>query len=233
MNTPNYSKVKPAARGRHSSSNAHEFALRSAERKTRVRNDLFDASKGMDRGRPKPVEAIWYLLKCLLFLTPLPVPSVVKCTILRWFGASVGRGVVIKPRVNIHFPWKLSLGDHTWIGEEVFILNVEPVTVGAHCCISQRAFVCTGNHDYREPDMGYRNRPIVIGEGAWIGAQSFIAPGVTIGSEAVIKVGSIVTRNQPAQMICAGNPCFPVKPRWQEMIFATGETQGMEPEFTE
>ncbi len=181
---------------------------------TRIRNDLFNARHGLDRGRTKPVEALWYLLKCFLFLTPLPVPSAIKCHVLRWFGARVGRGVVIKPRVNIHFPWKLSVGDHTWIGEEVFILNLEPVTIGAHCCLSQRAFICTGNHDYRQPDMPYRNRPILIEDGAWIGAQAFVSPGVTIGCEAVITAGSLVTQNQPAQMLCAGNPCAPVKPRW-------------------
>lgn len=183
---------------------------------TRVRNDLFDPRKGFDRGRSKPVEAVWYLLKCFLFLTPLPVPSRLKCAILRLFGATVGSGVVIKPRVNIYFPWKLAIGDHAWIGEEVFILNFEPITIGSHCCISQRVFLCAGNHDYRKPDMPYRNHPIVINDGAWVGAQFFVGPGVGIGIEAVITAGSIVTRNQPAQMVCSGNPCSPIKPRWKE-----------------
>ena len=182
---------------------------------TRVRNDLFDAGKGFDRGRPKPVEAVWYLLKCACFLSPLPFPSRLKCALLRAFGARVGRGVVLKPRINIHFPWKLSIGDHVWIGEEVFILNLEPVTIGAHCCISQRAFICTGNHDYRRPDMAYRSQPIVIEDGAWVGAQVFVSPGVTIGTDAVVAAGSVVTRSLPAEMVCSGNPCVPVKPRWK------------------
>jgi len=182
---------------------------------TKVRNDLFDAAKGLDRGRPKPVEAVWYLLKCAFFLSPLPFPSRLKCALLRAFGARVGRGVVLKPRINIHFPWKLSIGDHVWIGEEVFILNLEPVTIGAHCCISQRAFICTGNHDYRRPDMAYRSQPIVIEDGAWVGAQVFVSPGVTIGTDAVVAAGSVVTRSLPAEMVCSGNPCVPVKPRWK------------------
>jgi putative colanic acid biosynthesis acetyltransferase WcaF len=183
---------------------------------TRVRNDLFDRRKGLDRGRSKPVEAAWYLLKCCVFLTALPFPSRLKCALLRAFGASVGRGVVIKPRVNIHFPWKLAIGDHAWIGEEVFILNFEPITIGAHCCISQRVFLCAGNHDYRLPGMPYRNRPIMIEDGAWVGAQSFVGPGVTVGTEAVISAGSVVTRSQPPKMVCAGNPCVPVKDRWKK-----------------
>jgi putative colanic acid biosynthesis acetyltransferase WcaF len=182
---------------------------------TRVRNDLFDPAQGLDRGRPRLVEAMWYATKCILFLTPCPFPSALKRSVLRCFGARIGRGVIIKPRVNIHFPWKLSVGDHAWIGEEVFILNLEPVSLGAHACVSQRAFLCTGNHDYRQPCMSFRNQPIVIGDGAWIGAQSFVAPGITVGAEAVVAAGSVVTYDQPACMVCAGNPCVPIKKRWQ------------------
>lgn len=183
---------------------------------TRVKNDRFDAARGLDRGRSKPVEALWYLIKCAVFLTPLPVPSAIKRSILRMFGARVGRGVVIKPRVNIHLPWKLSIGDFTWLGEEVLILNLESVAIGAHCCISQRAFLCTGNHDYREPDMPYRNQPITIEDGAWVGAQVLVCPGVRVGAEAVIVAGSIARHDLPAGMICDGIPASPVKPRWRE-----------------
>ena len=98
---------------------------------TRIRNDLFDPRKGLDRGRPAWVEAVWYVLKCLFFLSPLPWPSSFKCALLRLFGATIGRGVYLKPRLNVHFPWKLRIGDHAWVGEEVFILNFEPVAIGA------------------------------------------------------------------------------------------------------
>ena len=125
----------------------------------------------------------------------------------------MGAGVVIKPRVNIHFPWKLEIGDHSWLGEEVFILNFEPCKIGSHCCISQRAFLCGGNHDFRSADFRYRNGPITVGDGAWIGAQAFVAPNVTIGQEAVVTTGSIVTKNMPMQIICGGNPCSPIKKR--------------------
>lgn len=181
---------------------------------TRVRNDLFNPRQGLNRGRPAWFEALWYVAKCLFFLPPWPFPSRLKCMVLRWFGARVGKGVRIKPRVNIHFPWKFIVGDFTWIGEEAFILNFEPVSVGSHCCISQRAFLCTGNHDYRKPDMPYRNRPIALQDGAWIGAQVFVGPSVTIGREAVIASGSVVTSDQPSGMVCGGNPCSPIRKRW-------------------
>ena len=183
---------------------------------SRVRNDQFDASRGFSLGRPGWVFALWYLVKCVFFLSPLPWPSGWRSRLLRRFGAKVGEGVYWKPRVNVHFPWKLTVGDHTWVGEEVCIYNFEPVTVGAHCCLSQRAFLCAGNHDYRRPDMAYRNAPITLGDGVWIGAQSFVAPGLTIGTDAVVTAGSVVVRDLPAGMVCQGNPCLPVRNRWPE-----------------
>ena len=187
---------------------------------TRVHNDLFDPKVGLDRGRPKWVEACWYLAKCVFFLSPFPWPVRLKCLLLRLFGATVGRSVCIKPRVSIHLPWKLMVGDNTWIGEEVLILNFESVSVGAHCCISQRAFLCTGNHDYNKIDMRYRNAPIVVCDGAWVGAQVFVAPGVVIGSDAVVTAGSVVLKSLPPGMVCSGNPCQPVKLRWKERTIA-------------
>jgi putative colanic acid biosynthesis acetyltransferase WcaF len=187
---------------------------------TRVRNDLFSPGEGLDCGRPQWIKALWYLVKCLVFLPALPFPSALKRGALRAFGAQVGQGVVIKPRVNIHLPWKLVIGEFTWIGEEAFILNFEPVTIGVHCCISQRAFLCAGNHDFRQVHMPYRNRPITIEDGAWVGAQVFVSPGVTIGMEAVITAGSVVTKSQPAEMVCGGNPCSPIKPRWKTAPFS-------------
>lgn len=183
---------------------------------SRIRLDLFDSSRGLDRGRGRAIEATWYLIKCLFFLSPLPWPQRMKIFLLRLFGTKIGNGVVIKPRVNIHLPWKLSVGDHSWIGEEVLILNFEPIEIGSHVCLSQRVFLCTGNHDFRDPAFSYRNAPIVIGSGAWIGAQSFIGPGTTIGSECVVTAGSVVSTNLPRKMICRGNPAIPVKPRWKE-----------------
>lgn len=180
----------------------------------RVRLDRFDASIGLDRGQPKRVEAMWYLVKVLFFLTAIPWPSRLKVGLLRRFGAEVGTGVLIRQRVNIHMPWKLSIGDHCWIGEEVWILNFEPVTIGSHCSISQRAFLCTGNHDYRSIDMQYRNAPISIGDGAWVGAQAFVAPGVEIGREAVIAAGSVVAQSVGAAHVFTSEAAPSVRPRW-------------------
>ncbi len=190
------------------------FLMPPSPSTTRVRLDRFDPAGGFQRGRSRPVEVAWYLCKVVFFLSAWPWPSRWKAAVLRGFGARIGRGVVIKPRVNIHLPWRLVVGDHAWIGEEVCILNFEPVTIGAHACVSQRAFLCTGNHDFRDVTMPYRNGPITIGDGAWVGAQVFVAPGVEVGVEAVVTAGSVVTRSLPPAMVCSGHPCLPVKPRW-------------------
>jgi len=183
---------------------------------TRVRNDQFSPDAGTGRSAVWMRERCWYVIKCLVFLPAWPWPSSIKCQILRAFGATVGRGVRIKPRVNIHFPWKLAIGDHAWIGEQVEIYNFESVTLGAHCCISQRVLLCAGNHDYRDPAMAYRNAPIRIEDGAWVGAGAIVGPGVTVGCEAVVMLGSIVMKNLPPGMVCGGNPCLPLKPRWKD-----------------
>lgn len=188
----------------------------STRQPTRVRLDRFDPSFGLDRGASRIVEAAWYLIKVGFFLSALPWPTTFKVWLLRGFGANVGKGVLIKPRVNIHMPWKLGVGDHCWIGEEVFILNFEPVTIGNHVVISQRAFLCTGNHDFRSPEMPYRNRPITIEDGAWIGANVFVGPDVTVEREAVAAAGSVVTGDLSAGTVYAGNPATPRSRRFPD-----------------
>ena len=179
-----------------------------------VRLDLFDASHGFDRGRPTSYVFGWYLLKLLFFTTRFPWPSAMKCWILRGFGAQIGRGVVLKPNVNIHFPWKLTIGDFAWIGEESWILNFEPVTIGAHCCVSQRVFLCTGNHDFRDVAMSYRNASITLADGVWVAANAFVGPGVTIGYGAVILAGTTVARSLEGNGIYQGVPAQKVGVRW-------------------
>jgi putative colanic acid biosynthesis acetyltransferase WcaF len=140
---------------------------------SRVRLNDFDAGIGLDRGAGKLKELTWYLVKVVFFLSALPYPSGFKRWLLQLFGAKMGKGVVIKPRVNIHMPWKLVVGNYVWIGEEVFILNFEKITIGDNVCVSQRAFLCGGNHDFGVPSMPYRNGPITLQDGSWVGAGCF------------------------------------------------------------
>ncbi|MDB5018000.1 MAG: lacA 1 [Mucilaginibacter sp.] len=181
---------------------------------SRVRLKDFDAGKGLERGAGKFKEGSWYFVKMLFFLTAIPYPNALKIFFLKIYGARVGKKVNIKPRVNLHMPWKLEIGDYSWIGEEVFILNFESVKIGENVCISQRAFLCGGNHDYTDPAFKYRNGPITIQSGTWVGAGCFIGPGVTIGVDCVVAAGSVVTKDLNSNSIYKGNPAEKIKSRW-------------------
>lgn len=171
---------------------------------------IYDNSD-FDRGAPRWKEAAWVLIRCVFFQNPLPWPSAVRVALLRAFGAKIGRGVVIRANVNISFPWRLVIADHVWIGEDVGILSLAEVAIGSNVCISQRAYLCTGSHDYRREDFKLVTRTIVIGDGTWIAAAAFVAPGVQIGPRAVVAAGSVVTETVAADTLVRGNPATVVK----------------------
>jgi putative colanic acid biosynthesis acetyltransferase WcaF len=110
-------------------------------------------------------------------------------------------------------PWNIELGNHVAIGREVEFLNFAPVRIGSMTVVSQYTYLCTGTHDYTHPHFPLTFAPITIGQECWVAARSFISPGVTIGHGAVVGASSVVTKNLPAWMVCAGNPCRPIKPR--------------------
>ena len=187
--------------------------LVSGEPQTRVQLNKFSAD-GFNRGAGKGKEVIWYLFKMFFFLSSFPFPNAFKCWLLTLFGAKIGSGVIIKPRVNIHFPWKLSIGNDVWIGEEAMLLNFELLTIGNNVCVSQRSFLCGGNHNYKDPAMPYKNGAITLKDGSWVGASCFIGPGVTVGVDTVVSAGSVVTGNLMANSIYKGNPAAFIKERW-------------------
>ena len=155
----------------------------------------------------------WYII-CRLFLnTYLPYPSSFKVWLLRLFGAKIGNGVVIKPKVNVKYPWFLEIGDHSWIGENVCIDNLIMVTIGSNVCLSQGAMLLTGNHDYTKKHFDLIVKPITLEQGAWIGARATVCPGVTVGSHAVLTVNSVATTRLEADGIYQGNPAKYVKTR--------------------
>lgn len=166
-----------------------------------------------DPGAGSLKRLLWYLCSVVFIHSHALLPYSMKRSILRMFGARIGKGVVIKPMVNIKYPWKLEVGEHAWIGEGVWIDNLDLVTIGAHACISQGALILSGNHDYTKSTFDLMVKPIDIGDGAWIGAKSVVTQGVTVGDHAVLAVGSVASGDLEANGIYRGNPAEKVKDR--------------------
>ena len=158
----------------------------------RIRLDQFSIGD-FDRGASRVKELTWMCVKAFVLQFHFPLPSSFRAFVLRCFGAKVGKGVVIRSGVNITYPWKLTLGDHCWIGEDVLILSLAHVTIGEHCCISQRVFLCTGSHDFSKTTFDLIARPIVIEPSCWIAACAFVGPGSIVPAGTMIKANATVT----------------------------------------
>lgn len=156
---------------------------------------------------------LWYCVNASVFINPLNPVSSLKVKLLRLFGARVGKGVTLKPNINIKYPWLLEIGDHVWIGEGVWIDNLAPVSIGNHVCISQGALLLTGNHNYKKKTFDLMVGKITLADGAWIGAKSVVCPGVTCGSHSVLAVGSVAVKDLKPYFIHQGNPAVPVRER--------------------
>ena len=176
-----------------------------------MRLDTFDNS-GFDRGASRGKELLWLLCCWLLLSSGLP-GSGWRATLLRMFGARIGRGVIFKPGVRVKFPWRLIVGDHCWIGEEVWIDNLAEVSLGSHVCVSQGAYFCTGSHDWSKQSFDLIVKPINVGPHAWIAAKSIVAPGGCVGEGAVLGLGSVATHDLEPWTIYGGNPAVRVKLR--------------------
>ncbi len=164
-------------------------------------------------GRGFAVRALWFLVNAWVLQNPANPSSALKRLALRAFGAKVGRNVYLKPGINVKNPWLLEIGDDCWIGEGVWLDNLLPISIAANVCISQGAYLCTGNHDWSDPAMGYKLGPIRVGEGAWICARATVMSGVSVGRNAVIGAGAVVARDAEDGWIYAGNPAQKTKKR--------------------
>jgi putative colanic acid biosynthesis acetyltransferase WcaF len=164
-------------------------------------------------GRSFLVRSIWYFANALFLQCPLNMSSSLKVIVLQLFGAKVGVGVVIKPNINVKYPWNLEIGDYSWIGENTWLDSLAPISIGKNVCISQGVYFCTGNHDWNDPAFGLIVKPIVIEDGAWVGAQATVLPGVTVASHSVVTAGSVIAKDTQPYMIYAGNPAAKVNER--------------------
>lgn len=172
----------------------------------------FDGSD-FDKGAGFLKAAVWYLTNALIVRASWNPFMGMKIRLLRLFGAKIGKGLVLKNNVVIKSPWNLTIGDNCWIGENAWIDDLDKVTIGNNVCISQGALLVTGNHDYTKSSMPYRNAPIKIEDGAWIGANVTVTAGVTVAENCVLTAGSLVTKDTESDMIYQGNPAKAIRER--------------------
>jgi len=155
----------------------------------------------------------WAVCAALLF-RPSPRPCHRwRAFLLRLWGAKLGARCHIYPGAVIWAPWNLVCGDEVGVANGAILYNQAPITLGNRVVVSQGAHLCTGSHDYTSPGFELFARPITVGAHVWVAAEAFVHPGVTIGEGAVVGARSVVTRDLPAWMVCAGHPCQPLKPR--------------------
>ena len=179
---------------------------------TKVDLKLFN-NAWFNHGAGLIIRGLWYLFNAIYLNSYIFPFSGLKKFWLTIFGAKIGKGVVIKPKVNVKYPWKLTIGDYAWIGEEVWIDNLDEIKIGPNCCVSQGAMLLTGNHDFTKTSFDLITKPIVLEEGSWVGARSTVCPGVKLGSHSLLTVGSIATKNLDPYGIYQGNPAEKIKTR--------------------
>lgn len=177
----------------------------------KVNNALYKTT--IEIGAPKLMQIIWYFTNIFFLKNSFNVLSGLKIFLLKRFGAKIGKGVVIKPKVNIKYPWKLSIGDYSWIGEDVWIDNLSEVQIGSSVTISQGALLLTGSHDHTKETFDFRSLPIVIEDGVWIGARAVVAGGIRCKTHSLLGINSVAEKDLEPYVIYKGNPAIAVLSR--------------------
>lgn len=160
-------------------------------------------------GRNALVRLLWMWTSALWVNSWWPFSGCKKFC-LRMFGAKIGKGVIIKPHVNIKYPWRLKIADHVWVGEYVWIDNLGDVVIESNVCVSQGALLLCGNHDYKKQSFDLIVGDICLKEGSWVGAKSIVCPGTTVASHAVVTAGSVVSGKTEVSGIYKGNPAVKI-----------------------
>lgn len=176
------------------------------------RLDLFKLPKGF-RGRPGWFVQLWWIVQAIFFNTSPQFMYGWRRFLLRSFGAKIGKGVVVRSSVRTQFPWRVTIGDHSWIGDDVVLYSLGEITIGSQVVVSQRSYLCAGSHNYKQIDFPIENPPITIQDECWIATDVFIGPGVTIGQASVIGARSSVFKSIPPRLVCSGSPAVCKKRR--------------------
>lgn len=164
-------------------------------------------------GAGKLKQLAWYFINVFFFKNTFNISSGLKVALLKFFGARIGIGVVIKPGVNIKYPWKLVIGNYSWIGEATWIDNLSEVTIGESVTLSQGAMILTGSHDHTKETFDFISLPVVLQDGCWIGARAVVYGGVTCHTHSILGINAVAEHNLEPYTIYKGNPAVPVLKR--------------------
>ncbi|MED0935340.1 WcaF family extracellular polysaccharide biosynthesis acetyltransferase [Bacillus mobilis] len=168
------------------------------------------------RGKSGVIVLLWWFIQGTVFKFSLHNMYGWRSFLLRLFGAKLGKGVKVRSSAKFTYPWKISIGDHSWIGDNVQFYSLEEIYIGANCVISQESYLCTGSHDVQDPYFGLITKPIHVKDGAWIASDVFVYPGVTIHELGVAAARSTVLKDIPSNEIHAGFPAKFIKKRFEE-----------------
>lgn len=163
----------------------------------------------------KVLRQLWVLIYTVAFrTTPRGLLSGWRRFLLRVFGAKIGKGCRIAPSCFVWAPWNLEMGDYSTLGDNVDCYTMDKIRIGSKVAVSQRSFLCTGSHDTTSLLRPLATKPITIGDHVWISAEAMVCPGVRIGEGSIVRARSLVRRDLPPWMLCAGTEdCLPIKPR--------------------
>lgn len=172
-----------------------------------------------DRGASRLKELAWIVVSALTVAGPVP-GSGWRARILRAFGAKIAAGVVLKPRVQVKFPWRLEIGANSWIGEDTWIDNLATVRIGKNTCISQAAYLGTGNHDWSSTTFDLLTGSIIIEDQCWVGARATVAPGTHMEQGAVLGMGALGAGRLKGWTIHAAGRAIELRPRREKALKA-------------
>ena len=165
------------------------------------------------RGRNAFIVQLWWLVQAIFFRNSPQFLYGFRRFLLRLFGAKIGKKVIIRPTVRITYPWKVTIGDYSWIGDDVVLYSLGIIEIGANTVISQKSYICAASHDYSKLDFPIFASKVVIADACWLATDVFVAPGITINSGTVVGSRSSVYKDLPKNKICMGNPAIIIRDR--------------------
>jgi putative colanic acid biosynthesis acetyltransferase WcaF len=165
------------------------------------------------RGKSKITVQLWWITQATIFAWSPQILYQWRVFLLRLFGAKIGKHVKIRSSVQVTYPWLVSVGDYSWIGDECVLYSLGRIDIGKHVAIAHQVYLNTGGHDYQKKTFDIFSRPVVIEDECWITNDVYVAPGVTIGKGTIVSARSSVLKDLPPGKICVGTPAKPIKDR--------------------